>query len=448
MSGTSLFGVNTPSSTSIPVPPSTPPVAPNPVTPPVTNPTNTQTPIIQQTDVLENFPIVKDPAFERMAFDVTQYPDAVTAIQGFLKGHRITVTYFQSLNQTIDVRTNIVDSPTMRANIHSAYRRINNLEITLQDPLQFTYTDPNTALSQVTGNAAFYPGMNPKIGDIFLLTVGDNKVGEFKITSVTPGSWRNQRAYMAQFLMFAYLSQDDMNFLSSATTQTVVFDKANFLGDTVSLLTEDKYQDLQTLRQMRQILALYYFRKFYDSSYGSFFRPTDQLYDPYVVKYMASAVEYILTKKRPQQLLANVDDTYDNTIWSRLNQSYNLSLTDLNTQYRTNQNTPTTTDPTITTLANHYYLVVDQQDMTLDASFYAPYIFSTAFYTGDTVHMSLWEDFVYQALTTRILTDTHTLITQYINTYQSLSPLDQFYHIPFYLALIDIAVQSITRVTP
>ncbi len=420
---------------------------------PVTTPDSVPNLEVPQTPVqkLEDLPFIQNPALQRMAFDQSQYPETLKAIQGYMEGHRLSVMYFQSINkQGNDIRTNIVDSPNERSVIHNAYRRINNFEITLKDPWTFDY-DPETAQASITGIAYIYPGMNPRIGDVFLTSAGDNKMAIFKVSSVAPLSWRSQKAYQIGYYFSTYPSATDIQVLEGSVVQNVYFDKANYLGSVTSLLVEDKYQDLHSMRAFRDILARYYFKTFYSEVLGSFFRPDNGVYDPYLVKYMSSMCGFDIVKRRPRQLYATVDQTYDFTIWSRLCDRYNPCLGDLYPAYQVAFYYGHSMDVGLTTLANHNYLTVCNPanvDPLVDPVIPTPYVFSSAFYDSDLFGMTPFEQIVYGAVTTRNLTDTQTLINTYLKTYLSQPKLIQFYFIPVYLQLIDIAITSISRIVP
>lgn len=404
------------------------------------------TTIVNNTDILDDLPIVKDPALERMAFDSAQYPQSTSSIIGYMRGHRVKVIYYRLNNMKRSQRSNIVDTPMNRHNIHTSLIRINDYELTLQDGWSFDF-NIDTTRQNVTGSAYTYSQLNPLIGDIFLATVGDNKVGMFRVTGSKPGSWRSQSCFEITFYLFAYLTDDVISFLQAATDETLVFDKANFLGETASLLKEDKYIALETMRNMRISLAKYFFRKFYNQALGSFFRPDNGVYDPYLTKFVTGLCEYRVVKFRPRQLFAAVDLSFGESIWQRLLEPWNTAIADVCPFYRVNIYLGRTMDIGLTNIVNRPYMQIARPEPFNQAVF-AYYVFSEPFYNGDYENMLPFEQFLYAAIKNRYITDTTTLINTYLNNYLSLTEVDQFYQIPVYLWMIDVAIDSIARVTP
>jgi hypothetical protein len=73
---------------------------------------------------------------------------------------------------------------------------------------------------------------------------------------------------------------------------------------------------------------------------------------------------------------------------------------------------------------------------------YDPYIFTDKFYSGTTADMTAFELRMYNALTQRTAGDLGTLISDFLDLTYTLSLDDQYYHIPLYIHLIDMALQS------
>lgn len=417
-----------------------------------------------------------------MAFDDTQYPKATAAILGYMEGYRLQVTYFNSQGTGgSDIRTNIADSVSERHLLNTAYVRINNFEITLTAAWTFDY-NPDTTESSVTGEALFYPGVNPLVGDTFLTNGGDNKLALFKITGVAPLSWRNRRAYQVKFSFYKFPGEQDFQFLQAATIQTLYFDKVNYLDDTVSVLEEDRYQDLVVMRQMRAVLARYYVTQFYDSELDTYVPPTGP-YDPYLVRFMAAKCPYDVVGKRPRQLQSNVEAHFAHSLWQRLldretstwddvwawsswttfvGRSFDVNLTPLvNHAYLTlcSTNTPSVPwsspvqnwdagfselirdDPGVLSLLNYEWADTYTGPPPTPVS----YVLSTAFYTNDQQTMTAFEQMVASTITNRCWTDSQTLINTYLNPYRTLTMAQQFYMIPLYLHMIDVCVASLAR---
>ena len=398
--------------------------------------------------VLDNYPIIKDPMFDRAAFDVTTYPQSWRTLQGYTQGHRMQVVYFNQLGQSADVRTHIADYPNERNVANSSYLRINNFEITLKGPLEWIY-DKTKGEGNAVGQALAYSCFDPMIGDFFLGAAGDGKLALYRVSTVEPLSWRNSHMTQFGYYFFSYVDSGNLQFLQAATRRTAWFDKASYLGGTAVLLEEDYYRDLQDLRRFRSILPQYYFRKFYNRSVNSFVR-ADGVYDPYLVKYMASASSLRDVNNRPQQLYRDTDLLYDNTIWSRLVDDNVTTIDDISPYYGTTILRGKGNNILLTPLVNSSVLtsISKQQYAENPPVVGGYYILSEQFYNNDYDNMSAFEQLLWFTIKTRSLSNTGNLLTNYIRTYLTLPDEDAFYRIPMYLKLIDIAIPSIARKPP
>ena len=429
-----------------------------------TNPTPTPS------DVLQNNPSIRDPALDRLTFDTSQYITTLKNLQGYNKGTRVTCIYFQQLNENWNRRSNTVDTPTMRNNLSVSYRRINDYEITIPEPWEYEF-DKTSAGSSLKGTAMLYPGMNPKVGDIFYASIGDGKLGMFKVSDIRPTTWFTQTAYEISYFLFDYASSIDVFPQQAATVITVNFVKDNYLGQTSSLLTQDKADDLQTLSTLRDYLGILFYRKFYNTMGNTLYIPgTTKLYDPYVVKFVNLILPYSVVKTRAAQLYPNVDLTYDNTIWSTLNSILLTDLTLVIPFYRSRFHRVPNLGVGVTSITNRPYLVVDEEartDYTTNTNLNLPqstngeqivdpadiagafplndyYVFTNEFYEANLPGMTALEQLTWKTITTRVCTDTQTLITL-AKAMKTSTVLDQFYHIPVIIKLIDIASSTITN---
>lgn len=420
----------------------------NPVPPdtPQSDPT-AEEPLLQR-DLLENFPIVANPAMDRVAFDVDQFPNTARGLQGFMEGHRVRVIYYNQLVSSGSVRTDVADSPNERAAANTAYRRIDNFELVLKDSLTFNY-DKTKAQGDATGTALIYAGMTPRYGDIFLMNAGDNKLGMFKITSIEPQSWYNNRVYLIGYYLFNYPDDVWLKFLEATTVRRSVFTRASFLDGSYALLSEDRYLERQTLNSTRDSLCKFYFRTFFNRDINSFINPTTQVYDPYLVTYMASACEYDVVKARPRQLLDNVQNTYESSLWARLTDPLNPLVSDIWKDCVAPIKRNYSMDIGVTELIGYSYItLVSPNSDAVTENQTSPYVLSPAFYRNDRVNMSQLECMVYDAISKKTVGNVGFFIAQFLSLYTSLSQEEQFYAIPLYIALIDIALPGLERRMP
>jgi len=186
-------------------------------------------------------PFVSDVNLNKFAIDSTTYPNTAKMILGFIKGKRILVTYYRGLKQgSGNIRTNTADYPTARNVLDNEYSKILNLEITLPKELDFE-ANPELASIDVSGEAMLYPNMNPSNGDVFTMGLGDGRIGVFQVSSVQPMSWRSDTIFAIKFTLQSFMGPEDIDPIEGSVVETFVFQKENYLGNTVSLLKESTY---------------------------------------------------------------------------------------------------------------------------------------------------------------------------------------------------------------
>jgi len=355
---------------------------------------------------------------------------------GFGRGKRVLVTYYRQLRTGgTNLRNNVSDYPTSRNVIDNEYQKILNLEITLPQALDFE-NNPEQASIGVSGEAMFYPNMNPSNGDVFTMGLGDGRIGVFQISSVAKTSWRTSSVYAVKFTLQSFAQAEDIDPIEGAVTITSVFSKENYLGGTAALLSEVTYLQLEKLKVTRSNLLKYYHHHFFFKNLNSYLRP-DGIYDPYVVKFVADKLTMADVHTRPKLLTGGIDDSYRKTIFGRLVDRFNNSLYNLADQYRILPYKQTRMGVYVTELSG--YALVSPEVGLEDQE---PYVFTSAFYTNNTADMTNEEKRFHDAITLRKAGDLTTLISDYLDPIFSLSDDDKFYKIPLYVHLIDMALQS------
>lgn len=440
----------------------------------------TKNPTMQNT--LDQQPYVADSFVNRNAYNPETYADQFGLLQRYSLGSRITVTYFM-ISTPLDglQRSTDIDQSNVRNSIQTNYTQINNLEIVMQAGLRYDF-DNQTTESRVTGEALLYPGLKPRMGDEFVMSVSDGTFGIFRVTKIDRLAWRQGSNIRITFFYNRQATNEEINVLTSSVTKVVYFDTSTYLGDTTTLLKEQSYVNLQTLKQMKQVLTKYYYDNFYNSGFSSLIAPANY-YDPYIVKFMNSITTISDTHYKPLQLYQAIAN-FESTIWGRLLDPINNTLNNINQQalyvkFRANR-----WDVYITPVVNELMIYVEnptkllikqeQNNSDIDISTsldnfslgYIPgsfqsalkqlqyistidnYIFSSNFYSGNTTEMTLFEYTVYYAVTKKSLgsdNDISVFIDTYLSSYTQLTLDQQFNFIPIYLYLIDLAIKTTTN---
>ena len=388
-----------------------------------------------QPDLLNNMAFITDSALNKNAIDTEAYPNTTDMIVGFTKGKRTLITYYRNINANgSNIRTNISDYPATRNVIDAEYQKILNLEITL--PQAFTFgSNSDTASISITGQAFFYPNMNPSIGDTFLLGTGDGRIGLARISGVAPLSWRTNRAYSVSFVIQSFATVSDIASLDGSTTITSVFSKENYLGGSVALLSEQTYLQLEQIKATRGNLCRYYHQTFFDTDECTYLRP-DSVFDPLVTQFMSAKITMAEVNVKPKNMLGKFPGLYNTSIWARLTDRYNNSLYGV----YPNMELLGYSENRLGSYITELYGTSIVFPSTISTNPY--YLFSVNFWTGDTALMTPLELLIYNLITTRLAGDLGTLITSYLDLVPTLSTSDQFYYIPLYLHLIDVSLQS------
>jgi hypothetical protein len=387
---------------------------------------------------LAHLPFITNSELNKYALDTTTYLNTNKALVGFMRGKRVTVTYYRLLNREgINNRTNVADLPSQRNVLSSEYQKILNLEITLPKGFEFTANNAQANMS-IKGQAMFYPNMNPHIGDMFTIGTGDGRIGVCRISSVTPMSWRTDRIYTVDFVVHEFVTDANHDPTEGAVTLTSVFSKENYLGGTAALLSEQTFLNLQKIREIRSTLCRHYHLAFFDSNVCSYMRP-DGIYDPCVVKFMANKLTMDDLPIRPKNLLGQITQIYQHSLWARFEDRFNKSLYFVSPYYTLSRYNQTRTGVFVTELYGRSILLPSTETQ-VNPEDTVYYLYTSNFYNGTVAAMTAEELLVYNAITKRTAGDLGILISNYLDLFITLSPLDQFYKIPLYVHLIDMAL--------
>jgi len=406
--------------------------------------------IVNTDDVLSETSYVKDTFLQRTAIDPETYAGQHKAMQGFAAGHRVIVQFYMRTENTVGKRTHTTDISTVRNPIHQQHVLIKNLEITLPEAVQHEY-EQNSTESQVTGTAIMYPGLVPLKGSVFLMPIGDGQTGFFMVNSVERLSLRQGTNHRIGYHLVDTLTDELRAMLDETVIDTVYFEKGTYLGDGQTLLNSESYVGLKALQNLRRILITYYTTTFYDDVMNTYMPPSG-IYDPYLIQFLHSKISLAEANNRPAQLYPN-PSAYHRTIWNRLLEPFTLGLFGVRPDFDIVVLSSSRYDVGITPLINRKLVRlrnrdddIPGQDRTISlVETKENYVLSKAFYDDDQINMSPIEKVIHESVFTRKISDIETLIKDHLNTFSALSDDEQFYMIPLYLHLIDVAIATLTK---
>ena len=429
-------------------------------------------PRIREEIALDHQPYIEDTFINKTAFNPKTYAEELGLLQRYVSGSRISVTYFLRSTPTGGLqRAESIDPSSMRSPVQTSYTEIKNFEIVIQGKGLQSEFNQDSRETKITGEALLYPGMKPHLGDLFITPIGDATYGVFQVMDSTRLTYRQGSNHRIIFFLREYATEEGVAQIRQSVTKTVWFDKETYLGDATTLLKEDTYFCLKTLRQMRPILIRYYYNTFFDKHLGSIVSP-EGVYDPYLVTYLTSKISLLESIYRPVQLYSGIQN-YENSLWARLTDVMNRTLIGLQQNYNVVQYRVTRWDVAITSLVNRNMIALDNANRQAMAASVdttttpapapqwggqgAPslgwslplvstntgYVLSPNFYTANKAMMTPFEFLIYAVICNRRLVEIKDFIDCYLVKYSELSYDEQYYAIPLYLWLIDVAIDGI-----
>lgn len=437
-----------------------------------------------QRDLLANMPMAMDSNLNRPAIDASAYPKTALLLAGFLRGMKMRVTYYAQQRQGgSNDQTALTDYPAERDTLSTEYYRFLNMQIVLQDNLQFSF-DGTKASSEINYRALFYPGKQPNTGDKMIYELGPGQLVILTVNLVEPLSPYQDTAYAISFSVQSFADSTDMAALNGSTTKTFVWTETVNYGTPYSVLTQDSYLLLQFITAFRSELINYYFETFYDDRLNSFVRP-DGAYDPTCVRFMVNKISIRDTGRRCAILYRDIDTLYAQSIWGRLGSRYRANMNALSTTYFITTAQADGFSAFFNELYDRYVIlpkpyqpIKNQGIVTLDRGIsgylYAPdwepviigptgwitppvpdvtaatetyYAFSKAFWEKDLANMSPTEAYLYGMILNRIVPETSPdVLKDYFNSVYDMDNLTQYYTIPVMIHMIDMLKRTIPDV--
>lgn len=370
-----------------------------------------------------------------MNYDEQQH--TVKLLAGFAGGMRGTVVYFQQ-TAPINIRTSEADGTI--SSVHGELLQINEFELVFQAGLAF---DENVEenYNTVTGTAYVYPGIYPKVGDLFLYEINPGQLGLFKVNDSKKLSIRRFTYHAIEFILVRLPSSAEVETLTDAVTEIVYFSKQKFGAGENALLESETYLLIRDIHIIRNVLIEHYKQLFWDEHmYGSFVKENG-VYDPYMVDFLNRTLSFMDVGIMPKKLLTVVPNRNDTLLYALLHPG-DVPKEKLKKFVTTRTHTLDQRATVINTLLNRSYNVVisDEEAGTIDL---VPlYILGQTFYNNDPDKYTLVDKLISAYMTEKVIyqNDLMTLSKQY----RTLSSEEQFYRIPIYILLLDALAKAIT----
>lgn len=367
-----------------------------------------------------------------------------------IEGNTWTVEYYGRVIGNMDPATldTDIDEQTL-----IQFQLVKNMEIRVTQELQ-QYTDPQTQLSTLQGQANMYPIVIPIIGDVFLAQLGDGTWGKFAITSTERQSMFKESVWAITYTLAAYVDQDVLDDVNGKTVQTLVFDLKGINEAGGALATLSEYE--------RNVLRVRYIQDLIDQMYEEYYKPMlrsfvyndnakGYIYDPYLVEFW----NYILGQDNngghptPHQydIRSSIFKNEYITIWDVMQKQRREMMNRVvygmreltTTVFQLPYIYMTMYSAGINTIIHPYEVnglaITSQEDE--DNVPYSPYIFSDEFYDNSNTGQTVLELQV-QKLIDQIIPAFND-VKPYYDNIRNLSHKERFYQIPILIALFKVS---------
>jgi hypothetical protein len=193
----------------------------------------------------------------------------------------------------LNVGNNPEPQQLQRGPDYQQYKLIHNLEIKVTAELSYSQTEASRS-SNYTGAANCYPFLVPNVGDMFVVDVGQGRLGVFTVTSTTPKSMYTQTCYAIEYEQVDFATSARMLDFKAKTIITYQYVK-DFLqyGQNPLVLAED-YASLLSLQEAYPKVLNAWSEEFFSKEFSTFMIPGQQwpCYDSFLTQAMMKWLTY------------------------------------------------------------------------------------------------------------------------------------------------------------
>ena len=350
-------------------------------------------------------------------------------IPSFASGSKITCPAYYSMANTMLTEATMFDDPSMDLGFDgTSMICVKNTVIRLAG----SFTAENTEDGVVIRNqGVIVGGLIPKIGDEFLYSLEPDITHRFKITESQETTFRSNPCYNIAMQCIGILTAEQMLQYKEATVDTVEYHE-NASG---GYITTEEHEMRRVLRASYDVLVIEYLTSFKNPMFSMILHPKGKFYDQYLALFLSHIIPVTMSGNLAINISVN-DAVWKQTIWAHLLGQSVMSATDGSMLYLKTKFEPVSNDKVKHIESVNLSPLIRIQHVAFSSSDEAKsYVFSEAFYSGETDSMSEWESFVYKAVHDDIRDDLATLV-QYIANAEGLSSTDKFYQIPILLWMI------------
>lgn len=390
--------------------------------------------VLSDVDKLSTEPHVNETMSHKTTYNPVTSWTSISSLYAYPQSTPVIVTYYTKNTGRVNKLTADTDF-SLAIGITQNYLKIVNFELRIDGDLNFTY-DSQNSISTCIGSAFIYPKFDVSIGDVFLYKLDDGVLGLFKLTDKIPLSIHKDTLHRIDFELIKFPTASDLEELETYVDRTAYFFKDTFFNGNLGLVYDETYQLLKLTKSYIEKLLNFYYDKFYNVRHKTFVRP-DDIYDPYVVFFLSQCIDYYKLSEYPVILLEDIADNKFNIFYYLINFDKCFKKT-IKKFYTTPIKQHTHRDTDITSLINCNYVFVGDDDGITSIRYPFTNILEDDIGTYTTIE-TLLNTYINER------TVQPSLLIDLIDNFDTLSDLNQFYHIPVYIYLLTIIQYSLLR---
>jgi len=271
---------------------------------------------------------VAAPEFRGVTVD-TRYVEARRLLT-HVEGASWTVNYY---SQVLGIDNALSGQSLDRPAAIQQYKLVQGYELKVTTPLNSTQ-DQSTKEFNVTGQANFMPsGLIPNKGDMFIADVGDGREALFTVTDSEKRTMYEDSAYIVDYVLVSYSNQDNrINDLNTKVVENLYYDIRRLEeGQNPFISFNDKLK-LGDLQARYVEIVQFYFSRFFSKEYRTLLLPGQEytMYDPFLTHNVLTMFrdEAHPNIKKIRQLNVGEDDNFDTpNVWTALRYRRRKELT-------------------------------------------------------------------------------------------------------------------------
>jgi hypothetical protein len=179
--------------------------------------------------------------------------------------------------QVLDKDSNLSGQQYTKNPVYQSYKKIVNLEIKVQTPLNTDQDDANKEMN-VTGSGTLYPSVIPNEGDMFLADIGEGRKAVFRITSSRKNSIFKEACYDISYTLDTDNIDKQLD-LEQKTIVTYYFHKDFLINGNNPLVIKSDMDTLVNLKKVYDIMLYQYFKRFYSNEFKTLIKQAQLDYD-------------------------------------------------------------------------------------------------------------------------------------------------------------------------